>query len=130
MTGKLYTGINIQYPISRLILQGKKTVETRTYPIPNQFIGKKLAVIETPGPKGAFKARVVAIIVFGESFKYENKRSFNKDSERHCVLPGSPWSWEKNKPKWGWPILFVKPLEKTRAAPKKKGIVYTRNISL
>ena len=29
---KSYVGINIQFPISQLIVDGKKTIETRTYP--------------------------------------------------------------------------------------------------
>ena len=38
-------GINIQFPISQLILSGDKTVETRTYPIPERYLGVDLALI-------------------------------------------------------------------------------------
>ena len=45
-------GINIQYPFSRLILFGVKTVEVRTYPLGDRNLGgdnEDLFLIETPG---------------------------------------------------------------------------------
>lgn len=126
---KKYTGINIQYPISTLILSGKKTIETRTYPMPTKYIGQSLLLIETPGPSGKFKAQVVAIIKFNESFKYLNKVDFYNDYEKHFVDKNSPWHWTE-KGKWGWPILELKILKKPILAPNKKGIIFTSNISL
>jgi hypothetical protein len=127
---RTYTGINIQYPISRLILEGKKTVETRTYPIPKHYIGKELAIIETPGKTGNFKARIVGLICFSESFLYESEESFYKDTKRHCVTPDSPWKWTPEKPKWGWAVTFVNPFKKTIPAPEKKGIKFTKEIQI
>lgn len=127
---KTYTGINIQYPITRLILEGKKTIETRTYPIPKEYVGKEMALIETPGEEGQFKARIVGLIVFGESFPYRNKNSFYKDSERHCVSRNSPWRWIETKPKWGWPILQIKAFDRNIPAPERKGIRYTKRIEI
>lgn len=127
---RTYTGINIQYPISRLILEGAKTIETRTYPIPKEYIGKEMAIIETPGKEGNFKARVVGLIVFGESFLYEDEQSFYADSKRHCVTKRSPWRWTGDKKKVGWPILRVTPLKNAVLAPSLKGIVYTKNVEI
>lgn len=121
-------GINIQFPISSLILSEEKTVETRTYPLPDKYILKPLLLIETPGKTGDFKARIVAEIVFGKSFRYSSEAEFYEDIERHQVARNSIYAW-KNKPKWGWPIekLFV--FKKSVLAPRKRGIVFTTSIS-
>jgi len=125
-----YPGINIQFPISTLILSGKKTVETRVYPIPPDYIGREMLIIETPGPKGRFKARIVGIIVFGKSFQYKSSAEFYQDKDRHCVSPESPWKWQPGKKKWGWPILQIKQLDKVFPAPPRRGIRFTKDISL
>ncbi len=125
-----YIGINIQYPISKLILDGKKTIETRTYPLPKAYIGQELALVETPGRSGDFKARIMALITFGESFEYKNAASFYRDQKRHHVSPDSPWRWVQGKNKWGWPILKIKPFKQPKPAPLKKGIRYTHGIPI
>jgi len=118
-------GINIQFPISRLILSGDKTIETRTYPIPKKYIGKDLALVETPGPKGQFKARIIGVVRFSRCFKYESETAFYKDSKRHRVTPRSPWKWRNDRPKWGWQIDFMEPLDKEVPLQKRPGIVFT-----
>jgi hypothetical protein len=125
---KIYTGINIQYPISRIIMEKSKTIETRTYPIPAKYIGKELLFIETPGKEGNFKARVVGTIKFGSCFLYKSKADFYKDIKKHKVGRDSPYAW-KDKPKWGWIIESVKLFKKPITAPKKKGIIFTTGIS-
>lgn len=126
---RTYTGINIQFPISDLIISGQKTIETRTYPIPAAYVGKEMAIIETPGAKGEFKARIIGTVIFGDSFQYRSKIEFYKDSIKHKVTPDSPWKWA-DKPKYGWPIIKVKKLKEPKEAPKKKGIRYTVGIEL
>jgi hypothetical protein len=130
MKSKSYVGINIQYPISRLILEGSKTIETRTYPIPKNYIGQEMALVETPGKEGGFKSRVVAIIKFGSSFKYESKSKFYLDTYRHCVTPDSQWAWDPKKEKWGWSVLEVRALKKPIPITKRIGIKYTKDLLL
>lgn len=117
-------GINIQWPISEMIIDGEKTIETRKYAIPDKYIGQELALIETPGPKGKFKARIRAIIKFGDSFEYKSKKAFYEDSKRHCVTPDSIWQWTAGQKKFGWPVEVLKVYDKPLAAPKKKGIIF------
>lgn len=93
MSKKTYTGINIQWPISELILSGQKTIETRTYPIPKKYLNQEMLMIETPGKNGKFKARIVAIIKFTDCFRYKNKKDFYKDSHKHFVTSSSEWAW-------------------------------------
>ena len=126
---KTYTGFNIQYPISQSILEGIKTIETRTYPIAEKYLGKELILIETPGKTGKFKARAIAIIKTINCFQYKSKEEFYKDYPYHLVDQNSPWKWDL-KPKFGWEIIVVKILATPVVISKKKGIIYTKNISL
>lgn len=127
---KEYVGINIQYPISELILSGKKTIETRTYPIPKHYIGKEMVLIETPGKRGKFKARMVGLIRFSESFRYGSKREFYKDAGRHCVTPDSVWAWEGGVAKWGWPVEVLRVFPEPLPLQKRAGIKFSTGIQL
>jgi len=126
---KEYTGINIQWPISQSILDNTKTIETRTYPLPERLKNVEILMIETPGRKGNFKSRIVAKITFSSSFKYKSKKEFLLDSDRHQVTPDSIWSWGE-KDKWGWIIKKVVRFETPIPLAKRPGIIYTTQIKL
>ena len=130
MTACTYPGINIQFPISALILDGEKSIETRTYPLPKKYIRKWMVIIETPGKQGDFTARLVGLIQFDASFMYKNEAEFSEDYSKHRVSRASPWKWQKGKSKWGWPILSFKKFQKSLPAPKNKGIKYTATIEV
>ena len=125
---KSYTGINIQFPISKDILSGEKVIETRTYKLPKHYLNQEMAMIETPGKNGNFKARVVAIIRFTECFLYQNKEEFYLDIERHLVSKDSVWAW-KEKPKYGWKVEIVKIISPPVLCTRH-GIIYRTNIQL
>ena len=127
MAKKSYPGINIQWPISELILSGEKTIETRTYPISEKYLNQEMVLIETPRSKGKLKARTRAIIVFEECFQYKNKKEFYEDYECHRVEKGSTWDW-KDKPKWGWKVKVKTLTEKQMVS--QKGIVFTSSITI
>lgn len=126
---KTYSGINIQYPISRLLMDGSKTVETRTYPIPEKYLNKELLFIETPGRNGSFEARIVGKIKFSSCFEYPSPEKFYEDIDRHKVDSNSSYAW-KDKSKWGWIVSSYKPLKDPVPAPKKKGICFTKDIKI
>lgn len=130
MIKKKITGINIQFPISQLIISGQKTIETRTYPIPSSYVNQEMALIETPGKQGKFKSRVIAIIKFNDSFKYSSKQRFYSDSSKHQVTKDSKWAWVDGIEKWGWPVEVITVLKKPIPISKKIGIKYTKNIEV
>lgn len=130
MAKKSYTGLNIQYPITQLILSGEKIVETRTYPLPNKYLNTDLLIIETPGKNRNFKSRIIGIVQFSENIKYKSLKDFRSDFSRHRVSSGSKWDWKDEKPKWGWKISKLKILDKRTTFSKTKGIVFTKNITL
>jgi hypothetical protein len=129
MKNKTYTGINIQWPISELILSGKKTIETRTYPIPEKYLNQEMLMIETPGKHGKFKSRIVAIIKFTKCIKYKTKKDFYNDINKHCVTKDSIWAW-KDGEKWGWQVEIKETVTPSKLVEKTKGIIYTSNLSI
>jgi hypothetical protein len=129
-------GINIQWPWSQLIASGIKTVETRKYPIPEKYIDRPLALIETPGPRGKKeagieKARIIGVITFSESFEYKTVKQWRDDYERHCVPTNDPqFTYTKGTPKWGWEVASVIQFTRPIKAPTKKGIVFATSCSV
>lgn len=127
---KEYSGINIQWPISAKILSGEKTIETRTYPIPNKYIGRELILIETPGKRGKFKSRMIGIIRFTRCFRYEKFEDFHRDQERHLVGPDSDWAWNPNKEKWGWETEVIDVFASPKPLQKRSGVRFSTGIKL
>jgi hypothetical protein len=125
-----YSGVNIQWPISRLIVEGKKAIETRHYPLPKKHENCELLLIETPGPNGDFKSRIVGTIIFSGSIQYKSEAEFYRDTKKHLVEKTSPWRWVQGKTKWGWLIKNVSLFDEPIAAPPVKGIRFTNNIIL
>ncbi|MGE3263119.1 MAG: hypothetical protein AB7K68_15160 [Bacteriovoracia bacterium] len=132
---KSIPGINIQWPWSRLIVDGSKTVETRRYPIPSHYLEVPLAIIETPGPKGKseaqiLKAQVVGIVCFKRSFRYSTAADWRDDFKRHQVSADSQFRFDSKKETWGWEIMSVTKFAKPYPAPSKRGIVFTKSCKI
>ena len=125
------TGINIQTPWSELLINGDKSVETRSYPLPEKYAGEELALIETPGRYGRFKARIIGTITFSHSFKYPDQRAWQDDYNRHCVAVDDPiYNWKEDKPKYGWVVSKVTKFDKPLDIRKRRGIIFTSGIKL
>jgi hypothetical protein len=127
-------GMNIQWPWSRLILEGKKTIETRHYPLPQKYLGQPLAIIETPGRSGkksGVKSAVIGVIVFSDCYQYKNRRHWLSEQRLHLVKPNDNlFAWTKAKQKWAWVIekTFLFPI--ARPAPKNRGIIFCSEIEV
>jgi len=119
-------GINIQYPWSDLLINGDKCVETRSYPLPEKYEGEELALIETPGKSGDFKARIIGTITFSHSFKYPNEQAWIDDNNRHKVdKTDKDYGWKTDKDKYGWVVSNIIKFDEPQPAPEKKGIIFT-----
>lgn len=131
-------GINIQWPWSSLLICGKKSVETRRYPLPSHYLGKELALIETPGPRGGrlagiANARIIGLVVFESNFEYISRADWLKDRDQHLVMANdTTLGFNENKPNWGWRVQRVVPFNKFVSLPKslRRGIKYTSKIKL
>lgn len=125
------TGVNIQYPWSHNLINGLKCVETRSYPIPEKYIGETLALIETPGKRKDFKAKIIGTITFSHCFKYQDKSEWLDDHHRHKVGENDPdFGWKENKPKYGWVVSNVTKFKKPIDPPKRRGIIFTRHCNI
>lgn len=129
MTTEIIPGLNIQWPWSQMILDLAKSIETRSYPLPVKYIGKELAIIETPGAlgkkEGISSARIVGTVVFIKSFQYETFEQWASDYSKHLVpVDNAQFSFQAGQEKWGWVIGEVKALRIPRPAPAKRGIVF------
>ena len=124
------TGINIQAPYSGWIMFGKKTIETRTYPLPPKYKDKKLLIVETNGPNTNLPARIKGTVIFSCSFKYENEDHFREDQNKHLVVKGARFDWTDEKGKYGWVIKEAGLLGVQPVVNKRKGIIYTTNLEM
>jgi hypothetical protein len=105
-------GININdksQPFTELILNGKKTIETRDSRSLDSVIGKRVGLIRT----GVGPAILVGYATLGEPIFYGNREEFDKDWRSHRVGPESPF-YIDIKGKWGYPIQNVERLGKPR----------------
>ena len=122
------TGLNVQIPWSTLLINGTKSVETRSYPLPKKYVGEKLALVETPGKSSSFKSRIIGEITFSHSFKYPDEQAWKDDYLRHGVSCSDlMYSWDK-KPKYGWVVSNITKYDEPIEVKKKKGIIFTTGI--
>ena len=123
-------GINIQREWCELILAGKKTVETRDYPLPQSYKKVPIALIQTPG-SGRGVTQIPGIIIFSDSFLYKSKKSWSRDRYRHCVPETHRYfRYVSGKHKWGWKIAEVYRFDHPVDPPKRRGMLYTRRCQL
>jgi hypothetical protein len=124
------TGLNIQAPWSTLLINGQKTVETRSYCLPKRLEGVELALIETPGKSAKFKSRIIGTITFSNCVEYANYNEWKLDENRHRVsIDNKLYGW-KNKPKFGWIVESVKKLDNPVDPPIKRGIIYALDCNI
>ena len=123
-------GLNIQIPWSTQILNGSKTIETRNYPLPKHYIDIPIAIVETPGLLGLFKARTVGLVWFSGDIYYETEEAFKEDVLFHHVTSDSEYYWKSYPKKYGWIISKVVRFMRSVEAPGRRGIVWTGPVSL
>ena len=112
--------LDVQAPWSRRLLDGTKTVETRSYPLPPQHEGRALGLLETPAGGGEPQAGLlVGTLRFGPSFRYPSEEAWAADADRHGVCPADPgaFGFSATEEKWGWPVLSAQPARYHVAPP-------------
>ena len=126
-------GLNVQSPWAEMIVSGRKTVETRFYPLPLHYVGESLAIIATPGRKSKQRSHIVGIVIFDKSFLYADARAFYLDRHRHLITPETElFGWDSGcgKNKWGWPVIAASTYQQEMPRNFKKGILFTRRVLL
>lgn len=129
-------GIHVQWPWSRLIVSGAKSIETRGYPLLEKYEGVELAIIETAGPRGKKEAgistaRIIGTVKFNKSFKYTSKAKWDADLSKHLVSStDNKFGYGKRKETWGWVVSEVQEFQNPLPPPTKRGIVFALNCSV
>lgn len=124
---RIVSGLNVQEPWATLLINGEKSVETRSYPLPKKYEGIELALIATPGKKRNFRSKIIGTITFSHCFQYKNINDWVDDSNRHCIMPGSTYYWDVNKQKYGWVVSNIEKFNNPIDPPIKRGIIFVSN---
>lgn len=122
--------INVQYPFGQLIISGDKTIETRTYKVPESMKGRNVILIETARPKNIEPTKALGIIIFDEDFKYKSRKEFRLDYARHRVSETSLWDWTDEKGKWGWNVRVIEKFDGPTSIQGIRGIRFTKSLEI
>ena len=91
--------MEVQAPFSRYILDGSKSIETRSYPLTDNLLGKSIMLCEsTPGidsvsavndvvPAGQADLSMIGEIIVSSCTEYMSQSSFDNDRPSHLVHP-------------------------------------------
>ncbi|CAE7576933.1 unnamed protein product [Symbiodinium natans] len=122
-------GINIQYPWSRLIIAGVKTIEVRKYPLgkyPCFTAGQDVFLIETPGQRSTDGAdcaidvgpppehsRVIGLLRFNGCFQFADLEEFEVFRAQTRIRQGGKYAWSNlgDGPIFGWGVGSARELE-------------------
>lgn len=89
-------GINInckEHDFATWILNGEKTIETRTTPSLRPYVGKTVGIIRT----GCGKAHLVGFVEIRGEIHYLSYDAFRDDYDRHRVPEGSSYDFFLDK---------------------------------
>eukprot|EP00952_Eustigmatos_sp_NYUAD-ZCMA_P013780 54359-Eustigmatos_ZCMA.PRE.1 len=97
----------IKYPWAQRILDGDKTIETRSYDMSIKLKGKIVVLYETGQPHRGVSLAVGAI-QFGTSQRYESQEDWRADIGKHLVEENDKeYGWNPKKAKFGWSVKGV-----------------------
>lgn len=123
--------LEVQSPYSRLILNGKKSIETRSYPLPDDLRGARILLCESlPSEDGvsnlgdSIAASQDGLSLVGEMFisrfkEYETEAEWESDRGEHMVPKESMYEWAPTESgrRYGWIIDQVVPYEVALPVP-------------
>jgi len=120
-------GINIQHPWSDLIITGKKTIETRNYPIPKHYLNVDMALIQTPGDQKNILPAIIGIIRFTGCKQYKSKQEWQRDQNKHLVTKtDKTYAYKGDVSKWAWTVKVISAFDSPQRPPKRRGIKFTK----
>lgn len=128
-----YFGLEMQFPWSRHLLEGRKTMEVRTYPLPLGLRGRKIYILESPQGKDGVTGlgdrielqprgngndnynndespslpSIVGWCIFDVQHKeYLTEESFSADEDQHLVSAASGYAWKEGRTStlYGWVV--------------------------
>jgi len=111
-------GLEMQQPWAGLLLQGKKSIETRAYDLPRALIGKKIEILQSRMGKAGISGLKDSFILensdvervgwckFEKVIEYHDKESFVSDEGKHMVKSDSGYGWKDGATEviFGWVV--------------------------
>lgn len=122
--GKCDFGLEMQSPWAGLLLEGKKTIETRAYDLPPALLGRRIDILQSKtGSTVSSLGNVVAVgavedeatvrrvgwCTFTRVIRYQDRESFEADEAAHLVKKDSAFGWKEGITKvvYGWVVGTV-----------------------
>eukprot|EP01083_Nonionella_stella_P277101 942070_1 len=138
-------GLEMQQPWAASVLEGLKSIETRSYPLPSALIHRKIDILESKkGEDGVSALRGHRFdatdlkqkicrkgwIIIGECIEYRQRTAFEKDVHKHLVTTNSGYAWKEGKTKviYGWKVTDYGLYDETHASTKYRIIRRMRSL--
>lgn len=131
--GRHQFGLELQAPFAKAVVNGQKSIETRSYNLPASLIGVRIFIIESPAGSAGVSvmgdtidfekddAKLIGWCIITSVKKYTARQDFEDDEHLHLVTRDSGYGWKTGKTKfvYGWNVgnfhNFRKEMDSKRA---------------
>ena len=120
----LVYALEVQQPFSQYLLDGRKTIETRSYPLPEELRSKQiylLSSVQGEAKKSSLPDIVIAskhddlkligILQFSKSVQYTCLDLWNTERCKHMVEECSAYDFKGDADVFGWAVESVSVIE-------------------
>ncbi len=90
-------GLNVKAKWASLLLNGRKTIEARTYNLFHSLRDRPVWIIETPDTQRKTKAKITGFIEFGNAQEYSSYTAFRNDAHQHLIAANTHFDWKNQK---------------------------------
>ena len=115
-------GLELQHPWAGAVVDGTKSIETRSYALPPSLIGKKIMVIESSSGQAGVSSlgnaitfsrskqsganKIIGWCIFSSVKLYKTEQEFRSEQSMHLVTPDSGYGWKDDATKkiYGWVV--------------------------
>jgi hypothetical protein len=116
-------GLEMQQPYSDLLVDGSKSIESRSYPLPEALLDTKIEILQSEkGQDGVSSVpnrvalhnssdnssspllKRIGWVTFSKCIQYTSCEEFEADREKHLVHPNSGYCWNYERPMFGWVV--------------------------
>ena len=118
-------GLEMQQPYSEFVLNGQKSIESRAYPLPEALIDVKIEILQSEKGQDRVSSvpdrvilqkssdnsssiqsplKRIGWVKFAKCIQYKSLERFEADQEKHLVDPNSGYSWNDDRPMYGWVV--------------------------
>jgi hypothetical protein len=135
-------GLEMQEPWAAHLLNGKKSIETRAYPLPPSLIGRRVEILQSrQGQAGVSsiqdhvelasgKLKHIGWCIFDRVIEYRDQASFEADEKGHLVKADSAYGWKGGTTEvvYGWFVAECGKLDMEPQAVQGKAIRRLRSL--